>query len=487
MMNEQQMKVEHAKCALSSAYFIDTYCSIQDPRPGVLDWLPFKLWDAQFEVLDVFTANDLVIVLKARQLGLTWVAVGYALWMLLFWPGSIILLFSKRDKEAIKLLERISQMHERLPPFLQSTVVTDNDHEFELSIGSKAEAFPTTPGSGRSETATLAIVDEADFTPDLAALLRGVKPTVDAGGQLILISTSNKDKPMSEFKRIWRDAIKNDNDYKPVFLPWSARPGRTKAWYNKQKRDYTKDDLWQEYPETPEQALAGRGSNKRFDPDWLTSCFRESKPVVDAQLPAINGLTLYEARRRTHKYLIAADTSEGNEGSTPCSVTVFDINDWGEVATLHGLFEPGVFAGYLAQIAHFFNGAVICVERNNHGHAVHQALYQLRSLYNFIVYRNPFDNKDGWLNSPQKKTMAFDMGATAFKHGDPIIRDRPTLDELGNIESATLHAPEGMTDDRAMSYVVGLAGMRWPSTRKRQVGKGRRRVTSKSQYQTPLG
>ena len=61
-----------------------------------------------------------------------------------------------------------------------------------------ALAFPTT--GGRSYTATLAIVDEADHTEDLDALLNAVKPTIDAGGRLILVSTVDKTRPGVRFQ-----------------------------------------------------------------------------------------------------------------------------------------------------------------------------------------------------------------------------------------------------------------------------------------------
>ena len=32
-------------------------------------------------------------------------------------------------------------------------------------------------------------------------------------------------------------------------------------------------------------------------------------------------------------------------------------------------------------------------------------------------------------------------------------------------EAATLKAPQGFTDDRAMTLIIGLAALRWPSTR----------------------
>ena len=42
--------------------------------------------------------------------------------------------------------------------------------------------------------------------PDLNRLLRRVKPSIDAGGRIMLVSRSDKANPESEFKRIYRAA-----------------------------------------------------------------------------------------------------------------------------------------------------------------------------------------------------------------------------------------------------------------------------------------
>ena len=151
--------------------------------------------------------HRLAVVLKARQLGMSWLTVGFGLWQMLFRPAATVLLFSQRDDEAVQLLNfRLRGMYDRLPPLFRArAVVRDNAHEFRLSNGSAALAFPTT--GGRSYTATLAIVDEADHTDDLDRLLNAVKPTIDAGGRLVLLSTADKSRPESPFKRIYRAAV----------------------------------------------------------------------------------------------------------------------------------------------------------------------------------------------------------------------------------------------------------------------------------------
>jgi hypothetical protein len=228
-------QAETHKCRRSPAYFLDTYGRIYDATRAA--WVPFRLWPEQLKTLGTIRDNRLVVILKARQLGLTWLVLGFALWLLLFHPAATVLLFSRRDDEATDLLKtRLRGMYDRLPPWLKvRSFVVDNDHEWELSNGSRVLAFPTTAGD--SYTATLAVVDEADLVPDLGRLMAAVKPTIDGGGRMILLSRADKSRPQSVFKKIYTAAKQRLTGWVSVFLPWFARPDRDPAWYDAQRAD----------------------------------------------------------------------------------------------------------------------------------------------------------------------------------------------------------------------------------------------------------
>ena len=276
--------MEVRKCRKSFAYFCGTYCRIlaDDGRGGA--WVPFTLWPEQQRVARPVAREPAGRALKARQLGLTWLVLAFALWLLLFHPIATVLLFSRRDDEAVDLLAVRSARHVRpLPALLKASgFKADNDHEWALSNGSRALAFPTTAGD--SYTATLAVVDEADLCPDLDRLMRAVKPTIDAGGRMVLLSRADKSKPQSPFKRIYTAARQGRTDWVPVFLPWHARPDRDAAWYEAQRRDIlhrtgSLDDLHEQYPATDAEALAPRTLDKRIAPAWLHQCYAEWEPL----------------------------------------------------------------------------------------------------------------------------------------------------------------------------------------------------------------
>lgn len=378
---------------------------------------------------------------------------------MLFRPGSNILFFSRREDEAQALLDRLRQMHHRLPRWLQAQVTIDNiDHIAFGNLGSQARSFPTTKHSARSYTATMAIIDEADFIPYLKQLMNAVKPTIDAGGRLILLSTANKEQPDSEFKRIWHTATEGLSNYHPIFLPWNARPDRTPKWYTSIQSEYELDDLHQEYPATPQQALAPRQTAKRFHPDWLSKCY----------LPMHADTThhpwhIYSPPQQGTSYILASDPAEGNPSSDPSAAVLLSTDTWEEVAHLHGRFEPDIFAGHITHMARYYNNATICVERNNHGHAVHLAIRHLNAEH--LIYQNPFDKKDGWLSNAKMKVLAIDHAAQVFRDAGVTIHTDATIQELAMFDARTLSAPEGFHDDRAMALIIALAALRWPSLR----------------------
>jgi len=91
-----------------------------------------------------------------------------------------------------------------------------------------------------------------------------VFPTVNrpAGGQVIGISTGAIG---TLFEEIWNGAMRGENGFFPVFLPWNVDPRRTLEWYEATRRTMP-NTYRREYPATPEEAFtAGQGA---FFPEW---------------------------------------------------------------------------------------------------------------------------------------------------------------------------------------------------------------------------
>ena len=308
-------------------------------------------------------------------------------------------------------------------------------------------------------------MDEADLCTDLDRLMRTVKPTIDGGGRMVLLSRSDKSKPHSPFKRMYQAARQGLNRWVPIFLPWHARPDRDAAWYEAQRRDVlartgATDDLAEQYPATDIEALAQRQLDNRIPTAWLMQCYQEASATdpgvlyAPAQrLPAIPALVVYARPQPGRAYVIGADPAEGNPTSDDSALAVLDTMTGEEVATLAGRFEPTVFAGYVAQLAQWYGAAILC-ERNNHGHAVIARLDDF-GLSSSLLHGH--DNKTGWMSSTLGKVRMYDAAADACRNRETVIHSFATFTQLASIEGSTLRAPEGQYDDRADAFALACA------------------------------
>ena len=280
---------ERERVKSSVRYFIEGYGSVEPPR-GEPE--PFTLWPSQAMALEHLERDDKIWVLKARRLGLTWLALHYAYWIAAFAPDgedNRILVFCKHAGDAAKLLDRIKNIHARLPEFLRSATGKDSATNFTLpDRRTRLTALAGTEAAARQETASLVILDEFAFTRNgqSRGVWTAIQPTIEGGGQLIGISTGNGRSGDGEaFATIWDGAESGRNGITPIFLPWDARPDRTHEWREAQRRDYLSDhEFYAEYPEDSNQALSGLTSLSVYPHDGLAAAERIGSELQPASI-----------------------------------------------------------------------------------------------------------------------------------------------------------------------------------------------------------
>lgn len=287
---ENERKRRNRRSALYDAclndiiHFVNEYAMIDDVQghgegTGIM---PFKLWPAQVDMLFSFISCNLLLILKARQLGISWLCCVYALWLCLFHRGKVVLIFSKGQDEANELLRRVTVMYMRLPEELKEflpQVINQNTELIEWSNGSRIKSMPATRSSGRTHTASLVITDEFAYIMWAKELYTAVKPTVDAGGQLIILSTANGSNNL--FYELYHRTTKGLGEFTFRFLSWRDRPDRDEDWYARTSSDSVQSSLMaQEYPSSPDEAFASTGS-ERFLPTmlWWDACLAVLPPL----------------------------------------------------------------------------------------------------------------------------------------------------------------------------------------------------------------
>lgn len=272
-----------------------------EPESGQGIATRFKLWPDQETALRDLIENRLNVVLKARQIGFTWLALGLALHGLVFSSGfSCVALSQREDPDVKELARRMKFMLDHLPDWLAAPKF-DKERREKAVMGnklagmappvlwedsvlsctihhhakvenkktkevvwvpthpSKFQSMTSAPGSGRSFTANLIILDEWALQQHAREIWDSAFPTVNrpTGGKVIGLSTF---QPATFFEEVWKDAVKGLNGFKPIFLSVWSDPRRTAEWYESTKKAMPRT-FYREYPQTPEEAMsAGEGT-----------------------------------------------------------------------------------------------------------------------------------------------------------------------------------------------------------------------------------
>jgi phage terminase large subunit-like protein len=152
-----RIKEEYKKCAVSPDYFLTKYSYIQHPVRGRM---LFDLYDYQKQALTDFEKENYNIILKGRQIGISTLVAGYALWLLLFHNDKNILVIATKQETAKNLVTKVRFMHQNLPVWLRGSVITDNKLSLQFANGSQIKAVASSKDAGRSEALSLLIIDE---------------------------------------------------------------------------------------------------------------------------------------------------------------------------------------------------------------------------------------------------------------------------------------------------------------------------------------
>lgn len=280
--------LENAPSVQAPAEWIAQYVTIEEPQGNGVSIIPFTLWPAQREALETLTTHRQVIVLKARQLGMSWLVLALAVWECIHFPGKTIPVFSRGQDEANEMIRRAKGIYQRLS-VKPVDLTTDNTGTIAWSNGSRMMAFPATKSAGSSFTGSWAILDEFAKMQFAEELYTSVKPTIDDGGRITIISTANGEG--NRFHKLWQGAEKNANSFTPIFLPWHARPSRTPEWYARTEADAVSSAHHrQEYPSVPSEAFSVVGEERFLPSMALWDNCQEVLPALNAREPIVIAL-----------------------------------------------------------------------------------------------------------------------------------------------------------------------------------------------------
>lgn len=194
-------EIESLKCATDVWYFSTEYAITVDDSG---EEHKFPDWDYLCEFMYALEYEKRLVVLKSRQMLISWAVVIYAVWVMIFRPNQTILFISKKKPDAKELISRAWKIIDGLPSWLGSRPDTNrrSKERIDCANGSRIISLPCVPDSARSYTATLVFIDEAAYHADFNGVYQGAKPAVGRRGRMCIVSTPNPEpigKPYKEF------------------------------------------------------------------------------------------------------------------------------------------------------------------------------------------------------------------------------------------------------------------------------------------------
>ncbi|HEX7116278.1 MAG TPA: hypothetical protein VF193_14215, partial [Steroidobacter sp.] len=177
-------------------------------------------------------------------------------------------------------------------------------------------------------------------------------------------------------------------------------------------------------------------------------------------------LRVWQKPRAGERYVIGADVAEGLEHGDFSCADVLRCSDGAQVAQWHGHEDPDRYGDILFDLGNWYNGALIGVERNNHGLTT---LTRLRNRgYKRLYVQEDLEHRSGkptkklgWQTTDKSKFKIIDQLAAELREGDARIACEDTITEMstfvieqtvaGNIR---MNAKPGCFDDRVMARAI---------------------------------
>ena len=450
-------------------YFAEKYAKIRHPMQGRI---PFVLREAQVATVEDWLENRYSIALKARQIGFSTLVSNFCFWLTFFYPDRHVIMLSRTEREAAKLLNHARYTFSALPEWLRLLGPVTNKSWTQKGCvmvnNSNLESMPSANNPARGSTAFLIVCDEFAFIPNSDEAWADIEPVADVGGRVILLSTANGEGNL--FHTMWvgsQTKTGTGRQFHGLFHPWWASD-RDDDWYETKKAELPEWQLAQEYPSNPEEAFLKSG-RPVFDLEVLRGLELE-EPLVGRLYEGEwieegkGPLKIWEFPDPDAVYAIGADVALGLEHGDYSSAHVVNARTGKIAAAWHGHIEPDEFGEVvLNELGRYYNNALMAPENNNHGHTVVRAL--VRVNYPNMYFERSLKGKKakksetlGWSTNVKSKYRSIDNLGMRLRKGEIELLDEETVAELRTYVREGDGKMHGSPhDDRVMSLAITCA------------------------------
>ena len=462
------IKEEYVKCAKDPIYFMKKYVKIQHPTRGTL---PFLTYPFQDKALEDFVKHDQNIILKSRQMGITTLVSGYAIWLMTFHTDKQILCLSITQETSKAIVTKVRFANDNLPSWLKVPAVEDNRLSLKLKNGSEIKAASSAGTSGRSSALSLLVVDEAAFIDNIEEIWLSAQYTLSTGGKAIILSTPNG--VGNWFHKMWTESEEGLNSMNRISLPWHLHPERDQKWRDEQTKLSGERGAAQEC----DCEFSTSGNTVIDIPvlEWYTKT-HVSEPIEKRGVD--KGYWIFKYPEPGRSYMVAADVARG-DASDYSAAQILDIETMEQVAEYKGKLPTKEYARGLMTMATEYNNALLVIENANVGWAVIQEvldsnypnLFYSSSDLQYVDVENQMTNKlnslekkmtPGFTTSNKTRPLVISKLESYFRNKEVIIHSKRLVEELqvfiwkSGAVSAKAEAMEGYNDDLVMAIGIGL-------------------------------
>ncbi len=420
------------------------------------------------------------IVLKARQMGVTtWIAGRFFLRTIMH-PGTVTVQVAHTQEAAEQIFRIVLRFLDHLPEPLRGgalksarrnarrIVIPELDSEYLVETAGDRNA-------GRGLTITnLHCTELARWPGNAAEILYGLMATLSPDGEMALESTPNGASGC--FWKEWQEAEKTGTVRH--FFPWwledsyRGEPVEEESmtdqeWqlmkekalaaeqigYRRQIRRNFRGLAKQEYAENANECFLASGECF-FDLESIHKRLAEVSPPAETRRNG--GLRIWMRPEKGRNYVVAVDPAGGGSEGDYTAMEVIDMETGLQCAELEEHLPPLETAAAAADLARQYNGALLAVERNNHGSGV---LAHLQGVHRYErLYRDR--NGEGYLTSMLTRTqMISRLGGVLAETPEAFRSERLLLQCRGFVRQpgGQSAASSGEHDDCVMAMVIALA------------------------------
>jgi hypothetical protein len=175
-------------------------------------WQPIKQYPATADkeylkpIVEYVESDPLVALVKHRRMLITWTVVALGLWDAMFHEGRHIAFVSKKEEDSDELVRRAQFIYDNIPKAMLPIKPRAEYKYTQLrfpEINSFIKGYAQGPDQLRQHTCSRIMCDEIAFWPQARATFTSLKPTIEGGGKICLIST----RYPGFFKQIIEDTL----------------------------------------------------------------------------------------------------------------------------------------------------------------------------------------------------------------------------------------------------------------------------------------